>query len=34
MRSKFDEQLALMKHELIQMGALCEEAISLSLIHI
>ena len=27
MRSKFDEQLALMKNELIQMGALCEEAI-------
>ena len=30
MRSKFDEQLALMKTELIQMGALCEEAISLA----
>ena len=30
MRSKFDEQLALMKNELIQMGALCEEAISLA----
>lgn len=30
MRSKFDEQLALMKNELIQMGALCEEAISLT----
>ena len=28
MRSKFDEQLALMKNELIQMGALCEKAIS------
>lgn len=28
MRSKFDEQLAQMKNELIQMGALCEEAIS------
>lgn len=28
MRSKFDRQLALMKNELIQMGALCEEAIS------
>ncbi len=30
MRSKFDEQLALMKNGLIQMGALCEEAISLA----
>ncbi len=30
MRAKFDEQLALMKKELIQMGALCEEAISLA----
>ena len=30
MRSKFDEQLALMKNELIQMGALCEEAISMA----
>lgn len=30
MRSKFDEQLALMKNELIQMGGLCEEAISLA----
>ena len=30
MRSKFDEQLALMKNELIRMGALCEEAISLT----
>ena len=28
MRSKFDEQLSLMKNELIRMGALCEEAIS------
>ena len=28
MRSKFDEQLTLMKNELIQMGAMCEEAIS------
>ena len=28
MRSKFDEQLTLMKNELIRMGALCEEAIS------
>ena len=30
MRSRFDEQLAMMKNELIQMGALCEEAISLA----
>jgi len=30
MRSKFDGQLALMKNELIRMGALCEEAISLA----
>lgn len=30
MRSKFDEQLTLMKNELIQMGAMCEEAISLA----
>lgn len=30
MRSRFDEQLALMKNELIRMGALCEEAISLA----
>ncbi len=30
MRSKFDGQLALMNNELIQMGALCEEAISLA----
>jgi len=30
MRPKFDEQLALMKNELIRMGALCEEAISLA----
>ena len=28
MRSKFDGQLALLKNELIRMGALCEEAIS------
>ncbi len=28
MRIKFDEQLALLNHELIAMGALCEEAIS------
>ena len=30
MRSKFDEQLGRMKNGLIQMGALCEEAISLT----
>lgn len=30
MRSKFDEQLSLLNVELIQMGALCEEAISLA----
>ena len=30
MRSKFDGQLTQMKNELIQMGALCEEAISLA----
>ena len=30
MRSRFDGQLAQMKNELIQMGALCEEAISLT----
>ncbi len=30
MRSKFDGQLALLNSELIQMGALCEEAISLA----
>ncbi len=29
MRSKFDEQLALLNNELISMGALCEEAIAL-----
>lgn len=28
MRSKFDEQLALLNRELIEMGALCEEAIA------
>ena len=28
MRSRFDEQLALLHRELIEMGALCEEAIS------
>ena len=30
MRSKFDEQLALLNKELIEMGALCEEVIALS----
>ena len=30
MRSRFDEQLALLNSELIRMGALCEEAISLA----
>lgn len=30
MRSRFDEQLALLKKELIEMGALCEEAIELA----
>lgn len=30
MRSRFDEQLSLLNRELIQMGVLCEEAISLS----
>lgn len=30
MRSRFDEQLSLMNKELIQMGGLCEEAISLA----
>jgi len=30
MRPRFDEQLALMKSELIRMGAMCEEAISLA----
>jgi len=30
MRPKFDEQLALLNRELIQMGAQCEEAISLA----
>ncbi len=29
-RSKFDEQLALLNRELIEMGSLCEEAISLA----
>jgi phosphate transport system protein len=31
MRSRFDEQLSLLNKELITMGALCEEAISLDL---
>jgi len=30
MRSKFDEQLTLINNELVQMGALCGEAISLA----
>ena len=30
MRSRFDEQLALLNRELIEMGALCEEAIALA----
>ena len=30
MRSKFDEQLALLNRELIEMGALCEEVIALA----
>lgn len=30
MRSRFDEQLALLSRELIEMGALCEEAIALA----
>ena len=30
MRSRFDEQLARLKRELTQMGALCEEAIALA----
>ena len=30
MRSRFDEQLAVLNHELISMGALCERAIALA----
>ena len=30
MRSKFDEEMALLHRELTQMGALCEEAIALT----
>lgn len=30
MRNRFDEQLSLLHHQLIQMGALCEEAIALA----
>ncbi len=30
MRSRFDEQLALLNKELLEMGALCEEAISMA----
>ena len=34
MRDRFHEQLQQLSEALITMGALCEEAISLSLIHI
>ena len=30
MRSRFDEQLALLNKEMIEMGALCEKVISLA----
>ncbi len=30
MRSRFDEQLGLLNHEMIEMGALCEEVIALA----
>ncbi len=30
MRSRFDEQLSLLNHEMIEMGALCEEVIALA----
>ena len=30
MRNRFDEQLALLKKEMIEMGAMCEEAIALT----
>ena len=30
MRSRFDEQLQQLRHELIEMGALCERVIALS----
>ena len=30
MRNRFDEQLAQLNHEMIEMGALCEEVIALS----
>ena len=30
MRSRFDEQLAQLERELIEMGALCEESIALA----
>ena len=30
MRTRFDEQLALLNKELIEMGALCEEAIAVA----
>ena len=31
MRNKFDEQLSQLNHEMIEMGALCEDAISASM---
>ena len=30
MRNKFDEQLSQLNHEMIEMGALCEEVIALA----
>ena len=30
MRNRFDEQLAQLNHEMIEMGALCEEVIALA----
>ena len=30
MRSRFDEQLALLNKDLIEMGAMCEEVIALA----
>ena len=30
MRSRFDEQLALLNKELIEMGAMCEESINMA----
>ena len=32
MRSRFDQQLALLNRELIEMGALCEEVIAAALV--